>query len=207
MPSDLALLIIELIALLVGLISAWILGIRMQRRIRRALRRKVEDTDLTSLRAWMAVEEAEKKSDRVKPIQASDKNTISLQWAGLPIEYWIDINILEWSPVSETLGELCGKFPGQSREHHISLITKRLTHLALINEIGFQLETGEVRTNLSSEEGLTKLKFSRTWDVSGEEELIVFFKTLSLRQKLSNLWNRVQGKPYSGRGSSVRRSR
>jgi hypothetical protein len=148
MPSDLALLIIELIALLVGLISAWILGIRMQRRIRRALRRKVEDTDLTSLRAWMAVEEAEKKSDRVKPIQASDKNTISLQWAGLPIEYWIDINILEWSPVSETLGELCGKFPGQSREHHISLITKRLTYLALINEIGFQLETGAVRTNL-----------------------------------------------------------
>src|SRR6516164_9290650 len=197
MPSDLTLLIIELIALLVGLISAWILGIRMQRRIRRALRRKVEDTDPTSLRAWMAVEEAEKKSGRVKPIQA---------WAGLPIEYWIDINILEWSPVSETLGELCGKFPGQSREHHISLITKRLTHLALINEIGFQLETGEVRTNLSSEEGLTKLKFSRTWDVSGEEELIVFFKTLSLRQKLSNLWNRVQGKPYSGRGSSVRRS-
>ena len=190
MPSDLALLII---ALLVGLISAWILGIRMQRRIRRALGRKVEDTDLTSLRTWMAVEEAEKKSGRVKLIQASDKNTISLQWAGLPIEYWIDINILESSPVSETLGDLCGMFPEQSREHHISLITKRLTHLALINEIGFQLETREVRTNLSSEEGLTRLKFSRTWDVGGEEELIVFFKTLSLRQKLSNLWNRIQG--------------
>jgi hypothetical protein len=208
MLSDLAMLII---ALLVGL-SAWILGIRMQRRIRRALGRKAEDTDLTSLRTWMAVEEAEKKSGRVKPIQASDKNTISLQYAGylgrppMPIEYWIDIYILEASSVSETLGDFCGMFPEQSREYLISLITKRLTHLALINEIGFQLETREVRTNLSSEEALTRLKFSRTWDVSGEEELIVFFKTLSLRQKLSNLWNRIQGKPYTGRGSSVRRS-
>jgi len=64
MPSDLTLLIIELIALLVGLISAWILGIRMQRRIRRALGRKVEDTDLNSLRTWMAVEEAEKEWPR-----------------------------------------------------------------------------------------------------------------------------------------------
>ena len=154
----------------------------------------------------MAVEEAEKKSGCVKPIQTPDKNALSLQWAGLPIEYWIDINIVEWSPVSETLGDLCSKFPEQSREYHISLITERLIHLALINEIGFQLETPEVRTNLSTEEGLARLKFSRTWDVSGEDELIVFFKKLSLRQKLSKLWNRIQGKPYTGRGSSVRRS-
>lgn len=141
----------------------------------------------------------------MKPIPASNKNTISLQWAGLPVEYWIDVNILECSPVSETLRELCGKFPEQSREYHISVITERLTHLALINEIGFQLESRELRTNLSREEGLTRLKFARTWGVSGDEELIVFFETLSLRQKLSNLWDRIKGKPYTGRGSSVRR--
>jgi hypothetical protein len=143
---------------------------------------------------------------RVKPIRAANKNAISLQWAGLPIEYWIDLNIHECSPVSETLRELCGKFPEQSREYHISLITERLTHLAPTNEIGFQLESRELRTNLSREEGLTRLKFAQTWDVSGDEELVVFFETLSLKQKLSNLWNRIKGKPYTGRGSSVRGS-
>ena len=143
----------------------------------------------------------------MKPIRARDENTISLQWAGLPIEYWIDISILEWSPVSEILLELCGKFPEQSREWHISLISARLIHLAQINEIGFQFGTGEVRTNLSTDEGLTRLKFSQTWEGSDEEELIAFFKTLSFKQKLSNLWNRIKGKPYSGRGSSRRTSR
>lgn len=142
----------------------------------------------------------------MKPLRAANKDTTYLQWAGLPIEYWIDIGILECSPVSETLGDLCGKFPEQSPEHHISLITDRLTHLALINEIGFQLEGRELRTSLSREEGLARLKFVQTWDFSDDEELIVYFETLSLRQKLSNLWNRIIGKPYTGRGSSVRRS-
>jgi hypothetical protein len=142
----------------------------------------------------------------VKPIRASNKNAISLQWAGLPIEYWIDINILECSSVSETLGELCGKFPEQSREYHISLIAERLTHLALIKEISFRLGSGELRENLSREEGLTRLKCAETWDDGRDEELVVFFETLSLKQKLSNLWNRIKRKPYTGRGSSVRRS-
>ena len=142
----------------------------------------------------------------MKFIRASNSNTISLQWAGLPIEYWIDISILECSPVSEILLDLCGKFPEQSREYHILLITERLAHLALINEIGFQLESRELRTNLSREEGLTRLKFAQTWDASGDEKLIVFFETLSPGQKLSNLWDRIRGKSYTGRGSSVRRS-
>jgi len=143
---------------------------------------------------------------RMKPIRAPDENTISLQWAGLPLEYWVDLSILEWSPVSEILLELSGKFPEHSRECHISIISARLIHLAQLNEIGFQFETGEVRTDLSTDEGLTKLKFSQTWELSGEEELIAFFKTLSFRQKLSNLWNRIKGKRYTGRGSSLRRS-
>jgi len=120
----------------------------------------------------------------------------------LPIEYWINLSILEWSPVSEILLELCGKFPEHSRECHISIISARLIHLAQLNEIGFQFETGDVRTDLSTDEGLARLKFPQTWELSGEEELIAFFKTrsvktLSFRQKLANLWNRVKGKSYT----------
>src|SRR5579862_6085789 len=78
----------------------------------------------------------------------------------------------------------------------------REIHLAQLNEIGFQFETGEVRTDLSTDEGLARLKFPQTWELSGEEELIAFFKTrsvktLSFRQKLANLWNRVKGKSYT----------
>lgn len=54
----------------------------------------------------------------MKPIRASNKNAISLQWAGLPIEYWIDLNILEYSPVSETLREFCDKFKELRRCGH-----------------------------------------------------------------------------------------
>ena len=57
----------ELVALLVALASTWILGVRMRRRIRRKLGRKAEDIDLTSLRTWMAVEEAEEKNARANP--------------------------------------------------------------------------------------------------------------------------------------------
>ena len=56
-------------------------------------------------------------------------------------------------------------------------------------------------------EGLTRLKLSQTWDEYCEEALIVYFKELSFRHKLSNLWNRINGKPYTGRFSSVQRSR
>jgi hypothetical protein len=56
--------------------------------------------------------------------QSGRTRTISLQWAGLPIEYWIDLNILESSSVSEILRDLCGMFHEQTREYHISLITK-----------------------------------------------------------------------------------
>jgi hypothetical protein len=142
----------------------------------------------------------------MKPIRATNEDASSLQWAGLPIEYWIDINIFEFSTVSEILQELVGKFPELSREKHISLISQRLTNLAQVKEIGFQLGVREVWTNLSAEEGLTRLKLSQTWDENGEEALVAFFKKVPLSRKLSNLWNRIRGKPFTGRYSSVRRS-
>ena len=60
--------IIQLVGIIIVLISGWVFGIRMRWRIRRALGRKVEDIDLTSIRTWMAVEEAEKrKNERSNP--------------------------------------------------------------------------------------------------------------------------------------------
>ena len=55
--------IIELVAIIIVLIWGWVFGIRMRWRIRRALGRKVEDIDLTSIRTWMAVEEVEKQKN------------------------------------------------------------------------------------------------------------------------------------------------
>ena len=55
---------IKIVVLIAALISTWILGIRLRRRIRKALGRKVEEIDLTSIRTWMAVEEAEKKNEQ-----------------------------------------------------------------------------------------------------------------------------------------------
>jgi hypothetical protein len=55
--------IVQLVAIVIVLISGWVFGIRMRWRIRRALGRKVEDIDLTSIRTWMAVEEAEERKN------------------------------------------------------------------------------------------------------------------------------------------------
>jgi hypothetical protein len=55
----------ELVALtiiLVTVISAWILGIRMRRRIKRTLGKNVQnEMELTSLSTWMAVEDEEER--------------------------------------------------------------------------------------------------------------------------------------------------
>jgi hypothetical protein len=55
-------LIITLIIALVTIISAWIIGIQMRRRIRRDLGRKATGGDLTSIETWMKVDEVEEKS-------------------------------------------------------------------------------------------------------------------------------------------------
>lgn len=55
--------IIALITILVTVIATWILGVRMRRRIRKALGREVtNEMELTSLQTWMAVENAEEKN-------------------------------------------------------------------------------------------------------------------------------------------------
>jgi hypothetical protein len=49
-------------------ISAWITGLVMRRRMRRALGRRVSDRELVSINTWMRVKEAEKHFDESKPI-------------------------------------------------------------------------------------------------------------------------------------------
>ena len=54
--------LIALTAILVTSLWAWILGIRMRRRIRRALGRDVEnESQLTSLNTWIKVEDEEER--------------------------------------------------------------------------------------------------------------------------------------------------
>jgi hypothetical protein len=51
-----------LIVLLVTAMSTWIMGVRMRRRIKRALGRSVDsEADLTSLNTWMQVEDEEER--------------------------------------------------------------------------------------------------------------------------------------------------
>ena len=52
--------LVVLIILLLGSISTWIVGVRMRRRIRRALGKKVQsEVELTSLSTWMKVKDEE----------------------------------------------------------------------------------------------------------------------------------------------------
>ena len=54
--------LIALTAILVTSLWAWILGVRMRRRIRRALGKNVEnEAELTSLNTWMKVEDEEER--------------------------------------------------------------------------------------------------------------------------------------------------
>jgi len=52
------------------IVSSWIIGLRMRRKIRKDLGRKATEEDLTSINTWMAVDEVEEKkkeSDPFKP--------------------------------------------------------------------------------------------------------------------------------------------
>ena len=61
-------LVIALVIAAVTAISTWIIGIRMKRKIRKDLGRKATDADLSSIEAWMKVEEVEEKKERTKPL-------------------------------------------------------------------------------------------------------------------------------------------
>ena len=61
-------LLIALIIAGVTSISAWIIGVRMKRKIRKDLGREATDADLSSIETWMQVEEAEQKKESTKPL-------------------------------------------------------------------------------------------------------------------------------------------
>jgi hypothetical protein len=101
------------------------------------------------------------------------------KWAGLPIEYWIDLNALEESPLFEILQDLCGKFPEQSREQHIELIARRLTERGGRDEIAFYFVSGERTTDLTVSDALARLHLPGTWKVNWDEHLVVWKKPVT----------------------------
>ena len=54
-------LIIAVVSLVIATVSAWIVGIRMRRRLRRDLGRKATDADLTSIDTWLEADEVEQR--------------------------------------------------------------------------------------------------------------------------------------------------
>jgi hypothetical protein len=63
-PSKLWALIYFIGLATVSAVSAWILRVRMQRRIKNDLGRKAGEDDLTSIETWMKVDEVEEKSGK-----------------------------------------------------------------------------------------------------------------------------------------------
>jgi hypothetical protein len=51
------------VIIVVTTVSAWITAFRMRRRMGRALGRKVSDSELTSIKTWMQVDEAERRDN------------------------------------------------------------------------------------------------------------------------------------------------
>ena len=62
------LLLVFLAILVVTSISAWILSVRMRRKIGKAVGGKASSTNLTSLNTWMKVDEAEKRKKESGPL-------------------------------------------------------------------------------------------------------------------------------------------
>lgn len=58
----------EGVLIIISVVSAWITGIRMRRKIRKDLGRKATDADLTSIATWMKVDEAEERKKRNSPL-------------------------------------------------------------------------------------------------------------------------------------------
>ncbi len=119
------------------------------------------------------------------------------EWAGLPMEYWIDLEVLEESPVFEILTDLCERFPGQSRQQHIDLIAARLTERGRKDEIAFYLVKGEIYTDLTIPDALAQLRLPGTWNVNWGEHLVVWQKPRTierLARRFLKLWSRFARK-------------
>jgi membrane associated rhomboid family serine protease len=56
------------IVIIYASVSAWIIGLRMRRKIRKDLGRKATEADLTSIDTWMEVEQAEERNKENKPL-------------------------------------------------------------------------------------------------------------------------------------------
>jgi hypothetical protein len=52
-------------------VSGWIVTLRARRRMKKSLGRRATDLELASLKTWMAVEEAEERSEESSPIHPS----------------------------------------------------------------------------------------------------------------------------------------
>jgi hypothetical protein len=119
-----------------------------------------------------------------------------LEWAGLPIEYWIDLEVFEGSPLFEILEDLCHRFPERSRQQHIELIAARLAERSRKDEIGFSLVNGEATTEVSISDALAQLRLAGTWNVNYDEHLLVWQKPRTLerlRRRFLKLWATVAG--------------
>ena len=67
----------ELVVILLTVISSWIVGARMRRRIRKDLGRRAQDSDLSSIETWMKV-------DAVEDVRNPGGNWISDSFDVLP---------------------------------------------------------------------------------------------------------------------------
>ena len=61
-------LLIKLTVIAFLAISGWIVAFQMRRRMRRALGRKVTDTELVSLTTWMKVADQEERDQQNRPV-------------------------------------------------------------------------------------------------------------------------------------------
>jgi hypothetical protein len=55
--------------IIASIVSAWITGVKMRRKIRRDLGRKATDSDLTSIDTWMEVDEVEQRNRQNNPLK------------------------------------------------------------------------------------------------------------------------------------------
>jgi len=54
--------------IIISVVSAWITGVRMRRKIRKDLGRKATNLDLTSIDTWMKVDEVEERKKGNRPL-------------------------------------------------------------------------------------------------------------------------------------------
>lgn len=136
---------------------------------------------------------ATRDSDNYRSPEKTDRP----EWAGLPIEYWIDLEVLDGSPLFEIVEVLCEKFPTRSRQQHIELIATRLTERGRKDEIGFYLVNGETTTDLTIADALAQLRLPGTWNVNWDEHLVVWQKPRTLERlsrRFLKLWSTRAGK-------------